>query len=131
MTTTQDNYTKSLLERYGMRNCNFRYTPSVGSDLFLDQPEEKLLNKKDKQRFQATTDSVMYLGLVVRYDISYSVSQLTRALPKSFKSHMAATKHLLRYLAGTTDFTARYKQGGFNLTTFSDANWGNNSDNGN
>ena len=73
----------------------------------------------------------MYLGLVVRYDISYSVNQLTRALAKSSKSHMPATKHLLRYLARTTDFTVRYKQGGFNLTTFSDANWGNNSDNGN
>ena len=46
-------------------------------------------------------------------------------------SHMAVTKHLPRYLAGTTDFTVRYKQGGFNLTMFSDTNWGNNSDNGN
>ena len=92
---------------------------------------EKLLNEEDTQRFQAITDGVMYLGLVVRYDISYSVNQLTRALPKSSKSHMAATKHLLRYLAGTTDFTVGYKQGDFNLTKFSDANWGNNSDNGN
>ena len=130
VTITQDNYTKSLLERYGMGDCNLRYTPGGGSDLFLDQPEGKLLNKEDTQRFQAITDSVMYLGLVVRYDISYSVNQLTRAMPKSSKSHMAATKNLLRYLAGTTDFTVRYKQGGFNLTTFSDANWGNNPDNG-
>ena len=122
LTITQDSYTKSLLERYGMCNCNLNYTPGVGSDLFLDQPDEKLLNKEDTQRFQAITDSVMYLGLVVRYDISYSVNQLTRALPKSCKFYMAATKHLLRYLAGTTDFTVRYKQGGFNLTTFSDAN---------
>ena len=130
-TITQDNYTKSLLERYGMGNCNLRYAPGVGSDLFLDQPEEKLLNKKDTQRFQVITDSVMYLGLAVRYDISYSVNQLTGVLPKSSKSHMAVTKHLLRYLAGTTDFTVSYKQGGFNLMTFMVANWGNNSDNGN
>ena len=59
MTITQDNNTKSLLERYGMANCNLRYTPGVGSDLFLDQTEKKLLNKKDMQRFQAITDSVM------------------------------------------------------------------------
>ena len=131
MTITQDNYTKSLLERYGMGNCDLRYAPGVGSDPFLDQPEEKLLNREDSQRFQAITDSVMFLGLVVRYDILYSANQLTRTLPKSSNYHMAATKHLLRYLAGTTDFTVRYKQGGFTLTTFSDANWGNNSDNGN
>ena len=66
MTITQDNYTKSLLERYGMGKCNLRYTPDAGSDLFLDQPEEKLSNKEDTQRFQAITDNVMYLGLGVR-----------------------------------------------------------------
>ena len=43
---------------------------------------------------------------------------------------MAAAKHLLRYLAGTTNFVITYKRGGFKLTAFSDANWGNNPDNG-
>ena len=43
---------------------------------------------------------------------------------------MGAAKHLLRYLAGTTNFTIVYKQGGFKLTAFSDSNWGNNPDNG-
>ena len=66
MTITQDNYTKSLLERYGVGNCNLRYTPGAGNDLFLDQPQKKLLNKENTQRFQAMTDNVMYLGLVVR-----------------------------------------------------------------
>ena len=49
-----------------MGNCNLRYTPGAGSDLFLDQPQEKRLNKEDTQRFQAITDNVMHLGLVVR-----------------------------------------------------------------
>ena len=43
---------------------------------------------------------------------------------------MAETKHLLRYLAGTTNFATTLKRGGFKLTAFSDANWGNNPDNG-
>ena len=43
---------------------------------------------------------------------------------------MGAAKHLLRYLAGTTDFTIVYKKGGFKLTAFSDSNWDNNPDNG-
>ena len=42
---------------------------------------------------------------------------------------MATAKHLLRYLAGTTNFSIPYKQGDFKLTTFPDANWGNNVDN--
>ena len=51
-------------------------------------------------------------------------------MSKPSKAHMAAAKHLLRYLAGTVDFAITYKQGGFKLTAFSDANWGNNPDNG-
>ena len=60
----------------------------------------------------------------------YSSGQLARAMSKPSKVHMGAAKHLLRYLAGTTNFTIVYKQGGFKLTAFSDSNWGNNPDNG-
>ena len=62
--------------------------------------------------------------------ILYAVNQLARAISKPSKAHIAAAKHLLRYLAGTIDFAITYKQSGFKLTEFSDANWGNNPDNG-
>ena len=88
------------------------------------------MNKEDKRRFHAITGSVMCLGQVTRYDIGYVVNQLARAMCKPFKAHMAAAKHLLRYLAETTNFAITYKRGGFKLTAFSDANWGNNPDNG-
>ena len=45
-----------------MASCNSTYTPGVGKELSLDQPEERLLGKEEKQRFQAITGSVMYLG---------------------------------------------------------------------
>ena len=88
------------------------------------------MNNEAKRRFQAITGSVMGLGQVTRYDIGYDVNQLARAMSKPSKEHMAAVKHLLRYLAGTTNFATTYKRGGFKLTAFSDANWGNNPDNG-
>ena len=72
----------------------------------------------------------MCLGQVTRYDIGYAVNPLARAMPKPSKAHMAAAKHLLRYLAGTTDFVITYKRESFKLTAFSDANWDNNPDNG-
>ena len=73
----------------------------------------------------------MYLGEVTRYDIGYAVNQLARAISKPSKARMAAAKQLPSYLAGTTNYHAiTYKRGGFDLTVFSDANWGNNSDNG-
>ena len=48
---TQDNYTKSLLERYGMGNYNPTYTPGVESELSLDQPEEKLSEQGGQSAF--------------------------------------------------------------------------------
>ena len=96
----------------------------MGKELSLDQPEERLLSTEEKQHFQAITGSVMYLEQVTRDDILYAVNQLARAMSKRSKAYKAAAKNLLRYLAGTVDFAITYKQGGFKLTAFSDANWG-------
>ena len=113
-----------------MASCNSTYTPGVGKELSLDQPEEMLLRKEEKQRFQAITSSVMYLGRVTRYDILYAVNQLAKPISKPSTYHTAAAKHLLRDLAGTVDFAIAYRQSGFKLTAFSHANWGSNPDNG-
>ena len=88
------------------------------------------MNKEDKRRFEAITGSVMYLGQVTRYGIGYAVNRLARAMSKPSKAHMVAVKHLLRYLAGTTNFAITDKRGRSKLTAFSDANWGNNPDSG-
>lgn len=72
----------------------------------------------------------MYLAQICRYDVLHCVNQLVRAMLNSSKADTGAAKHLLRYLVGTIDFDKTYKQGGFKLTPFSDANWGNNPDNG-
>ena len=130
LTISQESYTASILERFGMGNCKPLSTPGYGSELSTVQPEATLLGKVDTQRYQAIVGSVMYLAQVTRYDIMYACSQLARALSKPSKVHMGAAKHLLRYLAGTKDFAITCKRGKFTLDAFSDANWGNNPDNG-
>ena len=84
----------------------------------------------EKRRYQAITGAVMYLAQVTRYDILYTVNQLARAMPKPAKAHMGAAKLLLRYLVRSTDFSIiTYKQSGFRLAVFADANWGNSPNN--
>ena len=71
----------------------------------------------------------MYFAQVTHYDILYAVNHLARA-SKPTKAHMGAAIHLLRYLAGSTDFSiVTYRQGGLRRAAFSYANWGNNPDN--
>ena len=100
LTISREEYTKSILERFGMANCKPVGTPSFGSELSTKQREETLLSKEETQRYQAITGSVMYLGQISRYDIVYSSGQLARAMSRPAKVYTGAAKHLLRYLCG-------------------------------
>ena len=130
LTTSHEEYTKSIFERFGMANCKPVITPGFGSEVSIKQPEETLLSMEETQRYQAITGLVMYLAQILRYDIMYSSGQLARDMSTPAKVHMGAARHLLRYMAGTTDFTIVYKKGGSKLTAFSDSNRGNHPDNG-
>ena len=89
-------FVKSLLERFGMSECNPVYTPGTGPELSVTQPHENLLDSGGIKLYQAIVGSVMYLGTCSRFDIICAVSQLTRARSKPAKVHMTAAKHLLQ-----------------------------------
>ena len=50
ITINQKNCTEDIVKRYGLRGCNPAYTPGVGPELSLGQPEENLLSKEGKRR---------------------------------------------------------------------------------
>ena len=58
ITISQKNCTEDVVQRYGMKGCNSTYTPGVGPKLSLNQPEEKVLNKVEKRRYQGITEAV-------------------------------------------------------------------------
>lgn len=65
LTISQENHAKSVLEEFGMANCNPLQQPKhswsgIGSELSLDQPEEKVLDPAIKQRNQSITGSLIY-----------------------------------------------------------------------
>ena len=70
LTISQEGYTKSMLERFGMSECKPLSTPGLGPQLSLDQPKGKLLGEVDNKRYQAITGSVMYHTPVTRYTAS-------------------------------------------------------------
>ena len=47
LTISQENYTKSILERFGMADCKPSTTPGFGSELSMKQLEGTLLNKEE------------------------------------------------------------------------------------
>ena len=76
-----------VVQRYGMKGCNTAYTPGVGPELSLNQPEERLLDKVEKRRYQVITGAVVYLVQVTHYDILYAVIQLAGAMSKPVKAY--------------------------------------------
>ena len=90
-----------------MEGCTPAYTPGVGPELSPNQPEDRLLNE-EKRLHQATTEAVMYLAQVIRYDILYAANQLVRTMSKPAKVHTGAAKHP-HYLDGCTDVSITYK----------------------
>ena len=62
ITINQKDYTEDVVQRYGMWGCNPAYTPGMGTELSLDQPEENLLNEEGKRRYQSITGAAMNLA---------------------------------------------------------------------
>lgn len=60
-----------------------------------------------------------------RHDIAFPVNLLTRFMLHPTKNHSGATKQIIKYLAGTTDFGIHYERGNkCQLMCYSDSDWG-------
>jgi hypothetical protein len=117
---SQSAYATKLLERAGMGECN----PA------LEPMEPRLKLSKDSK--SPHTDATFYRSIVgcLRYlvhtrpDISFAVGYVSRFMESPTTEHLAAVKHLLRYIAGTRNLGCRYVRGGDrHLTGFSDSDW--------
>ena len=126
VTISPENYTKSSLKRYVMASRNLVHAPGVGTRRSLHHPEERLLNKAEKHRFQAITSSVMYLSPITRYNILYAVNQLTRVM----SNHPNHTWRRTWVPGRDSGFFIISKKNCFKLNAFSDPKWGNNPNNG-
>lgn len=81
-TITQENHVNSILERFGMHDCNPVSTPWYGPELSVRQPADKLFGATVTKRYQSMTGSLLHLAQCTRHDLCYAVNQLTRACKK-------------------------------------------------
>lgn len=121
----QSEYIKRLLVRFGMSECKHVSTPmSVGSKLC--KPSVAL--DDDVYNYRQLLGSLMYLSVCTRPDISYACSQLSQFNSGFDLSHWQAAKRILRYLAGTINYSlCVIKSNKLSLSAYTDADWGNDS----
>lgn len=106
ITMCQSSYAKKILEMSGMIGCNACATPM----------ENRLkLSKKDGSaavnptEYRSIVGSLRYL-VNTRPDLAYSVGIVSRYMEDPTSQHMAAVKHILRYLSGTIRFGCCYRK---------------------
>ena len=113
-----------------MAGCNPVHTTGAGTKRSTGQRDDLVLNSTGTELYQSITGSLMFLIQCTRYDITYAVNQLARAIRKPSNIDMTAAKHILRYLKGDMSLALTHRTGCFHMEGFCDASWGNNPDNG-
>jgi hypothetical protein len=95
-----------------MTNCNPASTPlTVGIVLSKDDCPLTLPTTPvtiNGHTYASVVGAIMYAMLGTRPDLAYSIGCLSRFNSNPGATHVAALKHVLRYLAGTTDYQLVY-----------------------
>jgi hypothetical protein len=137
----QTMYTKKLLERLKMDNCNPAKLP-IPAGTVLKPDIESLLDYDDATVYRQIIGSTIYLSNCTRLDISYAVGQLARFMAAPGESHYRLSKQLLRYLNGNLETGITYSNRAVHLplckltltdvptsySIFTDATWGTEHD---
>jgi hypothetical protein len=125
----QQGYVVSILRDFGMEYCNATQTPMDPSTRLVPKsPGDVVDNSFD---YPAFVGKVLYLSLCSRPDISYAVRELSRFISSFGSPHIAAAKHLLRYLQGTRSYGILLgrKDDAFPMfRAMSDSDWGMGND---
>ena len=120
ISVSQENYTKKVLQRFNMCDCNKVATP-------VDSVTVNDVNScvAEQVPYREAVGSLMYLATGTRPDIAYAVSTVSQALDKPTKADWNNVKYILRYLKGTYQMGILYQTGYQTgvLTMYSDADY--------
>jgi hypothetical protein len=121
MTLSQGNYAVKILEKCGLLDYNSCDVPM--------QPRLKLKKESnsppvDPTAYRSLVGSLRYL-VNTQPNLSFSVGYVSRFMEEPLEEHLAAVKHILRYISGTKThgvFYPRKKEGGNRLLGYTDSN---------
>ena len=103
-----------------MTDCGPMLTPMITNWAKLHPSKGELV---DPTLYHQFIGSLMYL-VNTRPDMSFAVNTLNQFVVEPKRVHWTAGKHILRYLAGTTDYGLDYRRsGGVGLVGYTDSDW--------
>jgi hypothetical protein len=105
ITLQQAAYAKKLLQHASMEDCNPCTAPMEAQLKLSRTGNGKLV---DATHYRSIVGGLRYL-VHTRPDISYAVGYVSRFMEAPTSEHLAAVKHLLRYVAGTLSLRIVYR----------------------
>src|SRR5699024_5195433 len=121
----QKSYAQQILDEFGMTDCKPANTP-ISPSAKLDLSDSPLLRRTEHKLFRRLIGRLIFLVIGTRLDITFAVNQLSQYLAEPRKVHLAAAKHMLRYIKGTIShgltFSAKGRQG---LYAYADSAYAN------
>lgn len=90
-------------------------------DFDIDEP-----NVNVKFPYRELIGSLMYLAVLTRHDISFTVGFLRQFNTNHNESHWKCAKRILKYLKGTRNLRLEFNKDDTNLEGFADADWASN-----
>lgn len=119
ITVDQQQYIEQLVSKFQMSDCKIQSTP-IEPKLNLDKSTDKCLPNVP---YQKLIGSLMYLAVLTRPDIAYSVSYLSQFNNCYGHTHWNYAKRVLRYLQCTKNYCLRYSNNNNDLKGFVDSDW--------
>jgi hypothetical protein len=106
ITLSQESYAKKILEKAGMEDCNPCEVPMQAKLKMSKESDTPLV---DATEFRSLVGSLRYL-VNTRPDLAFSVGYVSRFMEEPHEEHLAAVKHILRYIAGTSNLGLKYER---------------------
>ncbi|ODM15554.1 hypothetical protein SI65_09157 [Aspergillus cristatus] len=107
----QESYARQILDEFGMADCKPASTP-IGPSVKLEAPDSSLLGRAEHKLFRRLIGRLIFLVIATRPDIAFAVNQLSQYLAEPRKVHLAAAKHVLRYVKGTIGYSLMFSAKG-------------------
>jgi len=108
---SQRQYIVNKLEEFGMTDCKPVGTPMLPGHNLSSQQSPKTPEEKQEMKnipYINAVGSLMYLAIMTRPDIAYSVGVLARFNSNPGMAHWKAVKHVFHYLRGTVELKLVY-----------------------
>ncbi|KAK2069316.1 hypothetical protein P8C59_003907 [Phyllachora maydis] len=112
----QSQYVEEAVSRFNLADSkpiSIPLQPGLVSQLQLEEDiASHLCNSTEIKLYQSLVGTAMYIMLLTRVDISFTVQWLSRSLNRPTKSHLNAAKNLFKYLNSTKDYSICFSYNG-------------------